>query len=466
MSSSNLPAEMISEVMKYMTVEDVSDPSVSKCVFPSISVESERERRVDVVKFMGQLCSDPLELLRAMAYTGTILSGSRASEYFYPGSSCVTSDWDFFCTGSMIDLVVFVDKLRCMGATNISSFAERVEYGSLSARDRHNMGIVKALIRTGGTDFKIQVVHCPEDTPIGVLSRFDLTISQCFISGYCAFSMNSYLSRRGVCVRLSTAKDGDARDKRVSKYEARGYKMSKMCDAVRLYSLCEYTKYHPTRTRVVGDKDSHMIEFRTTPWLKDTQPRATDSYVKALQNVHWTEDVMSSSTEVDTFRTTCPGWMGSVVAMCAPKGGWAKSYIATALLDVPYMSFRVSSGRPEDVGYSFTRVYSGLFEYRDPHSDIAVVPVGDRYEAATGDRVGEILEITIATPSPEDLDKDIYLPVRRIHAVRLSLFARICVIEGCDGYNEINGTQKLVGSFVRENSSPRKWARMVLEEWE
>ncbi|USW50923.1 hypothetical protein Slin15195_G042420 [Septoria linicola] len=50
----------------------------------------------DVLEYLRPFFSDPKALMNGMAASNTIISGSRALEFFRPGSCTVDSDWDFY----------------------------------------------------------------------------------------------------------------------------------------------------------------------------------------------------------------------------------------------------------------------------------------------------------------------------------------------------------------------------------
>ncbi|KAK6441751.1 hypothetical protein LTR95_002004 [Oleoguttula sp. CCFEE 5521] len=54
----------------------------------------------DILEYLGEYFLQPEALLRGMASSCTIISGSRALEFFAPGSSSPDSDWDFYTYSS------------------------------------------------------------------------------------------------------------------------------------------------------------------------------------------------------------------------------------------------------------------------------------------------------------------------------------------------------------------------------
>ncbi|KAJ6445192.1 glucose 1-dehydrogenase [Purpureocillium lavendulum] len=69
--------------------------------------------RVDPVSYLSKKFKHPVTLLSAMFDTGCILVGSRALEFFVPGSSRDESAWKFFVPGykeSVSDMINALDK--------------------------------------------------------------------------------------------------------------------------------------------------------------------------------------------------------------------------------------------------------------------------------------------------------------------------------------------------------------------
>ncbi|KAK3698116.1 hypothetical protein LTR37_017074 [Vermiconidia calcicola] len=55
----------------------------------------------NIIDYFGKSFSDPQSLIAGMAKNNCLLSGSRALEYFVPGSCATTSDWDFYTYSSI-----------------------------------------------------------------------------------------------------------------------------------------------------------------------------------------------------------------------------------------------------------------------------------------------------------------------------------------------------------------------------
>ncbi|KAG5820489.1 hypothetical protein H9Q74_000503 [Fusarium xylarioides] len=69
--------------------------------------------RVSPTKYLSKAFKYPVTLLAAMFDTGCVISGSRALDYFIPGSATVESDWDFYVPGykeSVADMIQALSK--------------------------------------------------------------------------------------------------------------------------------------------------------------------------------------------------------------------------------------------------------------------------------------------------------------------------------------------------------------------
>ncbi|KAH6889947.1 hypothetical protein B0T10DRAFT_513204 [Thelonectria olida] len=74
----------------------------------SQNVENCYNDRINPAKYLSRTFQHPVHLLATMFDTGCILSGSRALDFFVPGSATETSDWDFYVPGfkeSVADMI-------------------------------------------------------------------------------------------------------------------------------------------------------------------------------------------------------------------------------------------------------------------------------------------------------------------------------------------------------------------------
>ncbi|KAM4063824.1 hypothetical protein HRG_012524 [Hirsutella rhossiliensis] len=73
--------------------------------------------RADPVAYLSASFKHPLTLLSAMFDTGCVISGSRALDFFVPGSARPDSDWDFYVPGYKESVV---DMVNVLGACGVS----------------------------------------------------------------------------------------------------------------------------------------------------------------------------------------------------------------------------------------------------------------------------------------------------------------------------------------------------------
>ncbi|KAM5361093.1 hypothetical protein ACJZ2D_013304 [Fusarium nematophilum] len=83
------------------------------------------ERRIEPSEYIQSTgpFTNSRELLEAMAMHGAVLSGSRALEYFVPGSATDESDWDFYVPPVLSSVTAVKSALERSGVTFESSLA-------------------------------------------------------------------------------------------------------------------------------------------------------------------------------------------------------------------------------------------------------------------------------------------------------------------------------------------------------
>ena len=68
-----------------------------------------------VLRYLGRSFYDPTSLIQGMASGSFILSGSRALDFFFPGSCRTESDWDFYTYGSEYCVGIALEALSTAG---------------------------------------------------------------------------------------------------------------------------------------------------------------------------------------------------------------------------------------------------------------------------------------------------------------------------------------------------------------
>lgn len=73
--------------------------------------------RINPARYLSRAFKYPVTLLAAMFDSGCVISGSRALDFFVPGSATVDSDWDFYVPGYKESVADMVRALSTCGVT-------------------------------------------------------------------------------------------------------------------------------------------------------------------------------------------------------------------------------------------------------------------------------------------------------------------------------------------------------------
>ena len=105
-----IPDELIINIMKYMNIAD-------KARFKQVSKRFNRiaTQAMDICEYLSHTFKYPRLLLSSMSSAGSVISGSRALEYFVPESTSATSDWDFLVSGTGYSASTMVHSLSLNG---------------------------------------------------------------------------------------------------------------------------------------------------------------------------------------------------------------------------------------------------------------------------------------------------------------------------------------------------------------
>lgn len=87
----DVPREIVDDISSYLAVKDFRNASIPFKLDPYVGYV-----RLSPMRYLSTAFEYTLSLYAAMAMSGTVLSGSRALEYFIPGCISSKSDWDFF----------------------------------------------------------------------------------------------------------------------------------------------------------------------------------------------------------------------------------------------------------------------------------------------------------------------------------------------------------------------------------
>ncbi|KAH7248332.1 hypothetical protein B0J15DRAFT_400868 [Fusarium solani] len=113
-----LPNETILHLAGLLPIADVV--SLKRATHDLLPVLAERIDPSRYLQSTGPFADSP-ELLEVMARHGAVLSGSRALEYFVPGSSTNDSDWDFYVPPILPSIIAVKKALEKSGVTFESS---------------------------------------------------------------------------------------------------------------------------------------------------------------------------------------------------------------------------------------------------------------------------------------------------------------------------------------------------------
>jgi hypothetical protein len=105
-----LPTEIMLEIADMLPISDVlSLESATR-----LSVLETRTRPCQYLQHKGPFANAP-DLLDVMSVHGAVLSGSRALDWFIPGSATATSDWDFYVPPLVSSIVAVKSALERSG---------------------------------------------------------------------------------------------------------------------------------------------------------------------------------------------------------------------------------------------------------------------------------------------------------------------------------------------------------------
>jgi hypothetical protein len=140
-------------------------------------------------EYFSILTPKTLEFIHALGSTSTVVSGSRASAYFYPTACTDESDWDLYCSSGYIGVTRFMYLLEQIGAVWHGAPRDidlTVGYGS-------GFSIVQGKLNEN----VLQIIWANNVPAFRHIVEFHSSIVQCFISGFCAVSMYHNVSRKG-----------------------------------------------------------------------------------------------------------------------------------------------------------------------------------------------------------------------------------------------------------------------------
>jgi hypothetical protein len=290
--------------------------------------ESIRRSRFSPIRHLSPLKCSPLAMLALMRNTGTILSGSRAVDYFVPGSCNSDSDWDFYCDDDENSVLAFALWSTCLGVVwDPLVQAKEADEAEDGPYRKAGFSIARGTISTKEGSNPIQLMWKSGMSAAQSITKFHSTVPQCFISGFCAVSLYHHLTSKSMGVswehndaggRLFTAA-GDApteglvpgeatapeetaeeRNTRLDrslsnqrKYEGRGFKYIEHSEYVeqrqeRAARGSEVPGWCKAGSRHIGDSESCVVKLDeyVLPVCK-AKPRGYSLLAQGLHRIRW-----------------------------------------------------------------------------------------------------------------------------------------------------------------------------------
>jgi len=306
------------------------------------------KRRRDPVLYLHNTFRYPDSILGSMTKSSTIISGSRALEYFLPGSTDMSSAWDFYTISSMSNIDEMVSSLQQSGVIWESpdsrarrllkgyEILSKVFMGSYIRYIPHidNSKTIVSTIRDGLTEYMhlkdineyvhqnkqctvgdiklvsingtitvkgtIQAVklYFPVDTegaiisPIQIIKSFDISLTQCFITGYAAIHMYY----KEACNRKCYVWASNYQDLYDSRNSSR---------LMRRYTTREFTEIDKNIDgihRNLSDEGSMIIDFN--PYIISSLS-VYDSLMSILRTISWYEVDMGTVHVPGMIEASC-----------------------------------------------------------------------------------------------------------------------------------------------------------------
>jgi hypothetical protein len=199
-----LPYEVIERIVGYTNIGDMDEAalvgSMLSSSLSSAQIAQLMADRKSPVRYLRTLTRHPDKLLEAMRNTKSILAGSRAVAYFSPDACAIDSDWDFYCQGDLILGTAFTVALSGLGFTWEDSVELPGRKDSHGSEEYPSSGmlfnILRGTVTTKGVTHNVQVMWIDRRAATTNVIGFHSSLTQCFVSGFCAVSMYHHLTRR------------------------------------------------------------------------------------------------------------------------------------------------------------------------------------------------------------------------------------------------------------------------------
>ncbi len=304
----DVPYEIVLQILRYLPLEFTGDTVLLLQLFPRVEIKQLIKDRCNPIYLFSQIVQEPMELMRIMLCTHVSLVGSRAIDYFLPGSCVPESDWDFVCPNNYYHAVYFLGYLDKMG------FGEVTFSDTYSGRP--DLFSIKGTLKSMGKTHTINVVKSDYVHGLFQVLDFDLSICTCCVTGAGAYSLYSATTQKSklmvssnyehICT-TGSCRDGypdsedepdNAQEDRLEKYIARGMVGIIEQGYSNLYSNVPCMSRSRNRIRSSGDNDSHTVSFvGILPYHKRERDDVI-AILESLEDVIWWHEPRGTKYEV------------------------------------------------------------------------------------------------------------------------------------------------------------------------
>jgi len=180
------------------------DENLAGELFPGLDGYKLVVDREDPVRYLRKFVDKAIEWMTVLLHTNSMISGSTASAFFAPGANTEESDIDIYCPGEDGYIVALTFGLSKLGVqwdiSNEDAEDTDEDDNSIVDDDAYDnmlksLKIIRGTITTRGIVRKVQVMWAYGKPASSNIVLFHSTITQCFISGFCAVSMYHNLTR-------------------------------------------------------------------------------------------------------------------------------------------------------------------------------------------------------------------------------------------------------------------------------
>lgn len=206
-----LSYDLLESIIEYLSIQDTRN--ILYILYKAMSKDDRSKllnKRQNPVLYFKQLVDDPEELLTVMLKCKVILAGSRAAEYFYPGTCNHDSDWDFFCAADIRSIALFSKYLTTIGVNFNLDNKKRdgVQVQQVNQDETYDLSLelVQGTMNKSGKKVDIQLISPRQySSSIENTIGFHSSIVQCAISGLYAVSLYDNISSKGLSLHWSTS---------------------------------------------------------------------------------------------------------------------------------------------------------------------------------------------------------------------------------------------------------------------